>query len=313
MQDTLPQGFIPVMLTPFKDNGDIDFEGLTQLTELYLQAGAAGLFANCLSSEMYELTEDERLAITRHVVEVANGRVPVVATGTFGGAIAEQAEFAKKIYETGIQAVIVITSLLADADESDEVFMERMNELLHLTPGVIYGLYECPVPYKRLVRAKDLGELAATGRVVYHKDTSLDIDNVKGKIAATQGQRFGVYDAYMEHAVASLQAGSAGLSCIQGNFFPEIIVWLCANYNNPDQQASVARVQQMLIETMPVIHYAYPTVAKYYLQKRGFPISLYTRRKVEECTAEVKTEVDALYERVEALSTELGISAKTSS
>ena len=313
MQDTLPQGFIPVMLTPFKDNGDIDFEGLTQLTELYLQAGAAGLFANCLSSEMYELTEDERLAITRHVVEVANGRVPVVATGTFGGAIAEQAEFAKKIYATGIQAVIVITSLLADADESDEVFMERMNELLHLTPGVIYGLYECPVPYKRLVRAKDLGELAATGRVVYHKDTSLDIDNVKSKIAATQGQRFGVYDAYMEHAVASLQAGSAGLSCIQGNFFPEIIVWLCANYNNPDQQASVARVQQMLIETMPVIHYAYPTVAKYYLQKRGFPISLYTRRKVEECTAEVKTEVDALYERVEALSTELAISAKTSS
>jgi 4-hydroxy-tetrahydrodipicolinate synthase len=313
MQDTLPQGFIPVMLTPFKDNGDIDFEGLTQLTELYLQAGAAGLFANCLSSEMYELTEDERLAITRHVVEVANGRVPVVATGTFGGAIAEQAEFAKKIYATGIQAVIVITSLLADADESDEVFMERMNELLHLTPGVIYGLYECPVPYKRLVRAKDLGELAATGRVVYHKDTSLDIDNVKSKIAATQGQRFGVYDAYMEHAVASLQAGSAGLSCIQGNFFPEIIVWLCANYNNPDQQASVARVQQLLIETMPVIHYAYPTVAKYYLQKRGFPISLYTRRKVEECTAEVKTEVDALYERVEALSTELGISAKTSS
>ena len=118
MQDTLPQGFIPVMLTPFKANGEIDFDGLTQLTELYLQAGAAGLFANCLSSEMYELTEDERLAITRHVVEVANGRVPVVATGTFGGPIAEQAEFAKKIYATGIQAVIVITSLLADANES---------------------------------------------------------------------------------------------------------------------------------------------------------------------------------------------------
>ena len=95
---------------------------------------------------------------------------------------------------------------------------------------------------------------------------------------------------------------------MQGNFFPEVIVWLCANYNNPDQQAGIARVQQLLIDTMPVIHYAYPTVAKYYLQKRGFPISLYTRRKVEECTAEVKTEVDALYGRVEALAKELGIS-----
>lgn len=134
MQNSLPQGFIPVMLTPFKENGEIDFEGLTKLTEFYLEAGAAGLFANCLSSEMYELTEEERIAITKHVVDVANGRVPVVATGTFGGPMAEQAKFAKKIYGTGIQAVIVITSLIATADESDAIFMERMHELLQLTP-----------------------------------------------------------------------------------------------------------------------------------------------------------------------------------
>jgi 4-hydroxy-tetrahydrodipicolinate synthase len=307
MQTSLPQGFIPVMLTPFLENGDIDFDGLTKLTEFYLEAGAAGLFANCLSSEMYELSEDERLAITKHVVDVANGRVPVVATGTFGGPIAEQAEFVKKIHATGIQAVIVITSLIATAEESDEVFMTRMHELLRLTPGVSFGLYECPVPYKRLVTAENLGELAATGRVIYHKDTSLDIENVKAKIAATQGRIFGVYDAYMEHAAASLKAGSAGLSCIQGNFFPEVIVWLCNNYNNPEQQAGVERVQKLLIDTMPVIHYAYPTVAKYYLQKRGFPISLYTRRKVETCTEEVKAEVDELFELVNAVSKELGI------
>ena len=307
MQTSLPQGFIPVMLTPFLENGNIDFDGLTKLTEFYLEAGAAGLFANCLSSEMYELSEDERLAITKHVVDAANGRVPVVATGTFGGPIAEQAEFVKKIYATGIQAVIVITSLIATAEESDEVFMARMHELLSLTPGVSFGLYECPVPYKRLVTAENLGELAATGRVIYHKDTSLDIENVKAKIAATQGHVFGVYDAYMEHAAASLKAGSAGLSCIQGNFFPEVIVWLCNNYNNPEQQAGVEKVQQLLIDTMPVIHYAYPTVAKYYLQKRGFPISLYTRRKVETCTEEVKAEVDELFELVSAVSKEVRI------
>ncbi|RDB02693.1 dihydrodipicolinate synthase family protein [Runella aurantiaca] len=311
MQNSLPQGFIPVMLTPFKENGEIDFEGLTKLTEFYLEAGAAGLFANCLSSEMYELSEDERIAITKHVVDVANGRVPVVATGTFGGPIAEQAEFAKKIYGTGIQAVIVITSLIATADESDAIFMERMHELLQLTPGVSYGLYECPVPYKRLVSAENLGELAATGRVIYHKDTSLDIENVKAKIAATEGQVFGVYDAYMEHAVASLKAGSAGLSCIQGNFFPELIVWLCNNFNEPTQQDKVQRVQQLLIDTMPVIHYAYPTVAKYYLQKRGFPISLYTRRKVEVLTEVEKANADELLEIVNALSQEIEVASLT--
>jgi len=307
MQSSLPQGFIPVMLTPFKDNGKVDYDGLTKLTEFYLNAGAAGLFANCLSSEMYELSEEERLAVTQHVVNVANGRVPVVATGTFGGPIVSQAEFAKKIYATGIEAVIVITSLIAEAHESDEVFMERMHQLLDLTPGVFFGLYECPIPYKRLITAENLGILAATGRVVYHKDTSLDIENVKAKIAATKDHVFGVYDAYMEHAVASLKAGSAGLSCIQGNFFPELIVWLCQNFDKPDQQIGVQRIQELLIQTMPVIHYAYPTVAKYYLQKRGLPISLHTRRKVEPYTEEVMVEVDALFAKVSALSKELGI------
>ncbi|RZJ89994.1 MAG: dihydrodipicolinate synthase family protein, partial [Chryseobacterium sp.] len=55
------KGFIPVMLTPFLSNGNIDYPALTQLTEIYLQAGASGLFANCLSSEMFELSDEERI------------------------------------------------------------------------------------------------------------------------------------------------------------------------------------------------------------------------------------------------------------
>src|SRR3982750_2568722 len=98
--------FIPVMLTPFKANGEVDYNGLTRLTEYYLKAGAQGLFANCLSSEMYELTEEERLQVIKHVVKVANGAAPVVATGTFQGSLNQQAEFIKRIYDLGTQAVI---------------------------------------------------------------------------------------------------------------------------------------------------------------------------------------------------------------
>src|SRR4051812_12053499 len=106
------KGFIPVMLTPFKDNGDIDYNMLTQLTEMYLQAGATGVFANCLSSEMFELNNDERLQIIKHVIKTVNGAVSVVATGTFGGPVSQQADFVKKVHDAGAAAVIVITSLL---------------------------------------------------------------------------------------------------------------------------------------------------------------------------------------------------------
>lgn len=306
---SLPQGFIPVMLTPFLESGEVDYEGLKTLTEFYLQAGSAGLFANCLSSEMYELTEQERIDVTKTVVEQVAGRVPVVATGTFGGPIAEQAEFVKRIYKTGIDAVIVISGLMAAENESDEVFLKNAKELISLTGDIPLGFYECPVPYKRLINSEVLKELVETGRVVYHKDTCLDLEEVKRRIIAARGYQFGLYDAYMVNAVASLRAGAAGLSCIQGNIYPELIVWICDNFNNAEKADEVKKVQEFFVNSMDVVHAAYPIIAKYSLQKRGFPISTYTRREVGELTDELKTQMDELLVEIEKLQGDLGITS----
>jgi 4-hydroxy-tetrahydrodipicolinate synthase len=289
------KGFIPVMLTPFKDNGAIDYNALTELTEVYLQAGAAGMFANCLSSEMFELTPEERIGIIKHVIKVVNGAVPVVATGTFGGPIPQQADFVKQVNDCGTDAVILITGLLADENEPDTVFNDRVFELLNATENIPVGFYECPVPYKRLLSPQQLISFVDTGRVIYHKDTCLDIELVKQKLkAGTNHPQFGLYDAYMVHAVQSLRAGSAGLSCIQGNFFPELIVWLCDNFDNLALKDQVDIVQQFLIDTMGVIHHVYPVVAKYFLHRRGLKISTFTRRNVGVLSVDIRKQVQQL-------------------
>lgn len=293
------------MLTPFKDNGYIDFVALTKLTEFYLEAGAAGLFANCLSSEMFELNDQERIQAIEQVVKVTNSTVPVVATGTFGGTIEKQADFVKKVYDTGIDAVILITGLLAKENDSTEVFNERVFQLLNLTQNIPLGFYECPVPYKRLLSAQQLQLFVDTGRVIYHKDTCLDLEQIKEKLRLTSNPNFGLYDAYMVHAVASLKAGSSGLSCIQGNFFPELIVWLCDHYDDDNQQEEVARVQQFLIDNMDVMHNVYPVVSKYFLQKRGFNISTFTRRKVGTFTPGITHEIETLFDDYTQLKDEM--------
>jgi 4-hydroxy-tetrahydrodipicolinate synthase len=304
------KGFIPVMLTPFKSDGAIDYDVLTQLTEFYLEAGAAGLFANCLSSEMYELEPDERLKSIKHVISVAKGRVPVVATGTFGGPLGEQAEFIKKVGDLGADAVIMITSLLAGKDEEDAVFNQRVYELLNLTKNVPLGFYECPEPYKRLLTPGQLSEFAATGRIIYHKDTSLDINQVRQKVKAGEiNHHFGLYDAYMGHAVESLKAGSAGLSCIQGNFFPELIVWLCNNYANKALESEVITVQDFFTNHMDVMHHMYPTIAKYMLAKRGLDISIFTRRKVGMFSPIVRGDMDDLYKSYNRLANQIELKA----
>lgn len=306
MKENVQAAFIPVMLTPFKENGAIDLDGLTQLTQLYLESGAKGLFANCQSSEMFQLSNEERLLIVSHILKIADGRVPVVAVGNFGKTIAAQAEFIQKIYDTGVKAVIIVTGLVAGQDESNEIFDERIFELFKMTGNIPLGFYECPEPYKRILTAEQLKKFVATGRVIYHKDTCLDIEMIKQKINVTKNiASFGLYDAYAVNAVASLKSGAAGVSCIQGNFFPELIVWLCNHFNDRDSVEQVMKVQQFLADHMEVIHHAYPTVAKYYLQKRGVPISTFTRTATEDFTAEVKNKVDCLFNEYQLLRNEL--------
>jgi len=301
------KGFIAVMLTPFLSNGNIDYPALTQLTEIYLQAGSSGLFANCLSSEMFELSGKERIQAIKHVIKVVNGAVPVVATGTFGGAIAEQADFVKEVSDTGVEAVIAITSLLAEENEPDEVFNERVFDLLNQTDKIPLGFYECPVPYKRVLKPQQLADFVSTGRVIYHKDTCLDLGQIKEKLKLTDGKTFGLYDAYIVHAVESLKAGASGLSCIQGNYFPELIVWLCDHYNDEAFKGEVQVVQQFLIDNMDVMHNVYPVVSKYFLQKRGLNISTFTRRNVGSFTPTVVKEVETLFDDYTSLRNNLNI------
>jgi len=301
------KGFIPVMLTPFLDNGNIDYAALTELTEIYLMAGASGLFANCLSSEMFELTDTERISAIKHVMKVVNRAVPVVATGTFGGPICKQADFVKAVHDTGVEAVIAITSLLADEADNDATFEANVFDLLHQTGQIPLGFYECPVPYKRIIKPTQLANFVSTGRVIYHKDTSLDINQIKQKLQYTSGYKFGLYDAYMGHAVDSLKAGSAGLSCIQGNYFPELIVWLCDHFDDEKLKYEIAAVQQFLIDNMEVMHNVYPIVSKYFLQKRGLNIGTFTRRNVGTLTNTVVKNVEALYDDYTVLRNNLNI------
>jgi 4-hydroxy-tetrahydrodipicolinate synthase len=190
--------------------------------------------------------------------------------------------------------VIILNNQLVTEDETDDLFTERMQEWLALTPEIPFGIYECPVPYKRLVSIPVLEQLLETGRLVYHKDTSLKIDEVRAKLKTGENYVFGLYDAYIEHAMDSLSSGAKGLSCIQGNYFPDLIVKLCAA---PEKHAEI---QEFFSAHMELMHQSYPTSAKYVLQKMGFPINLETRRKVAELTPEIKLQLDALIEEYHA-------------
>jgi 4-hydroxy-tetrahydrodipicolinate synthase len=306
----LEKKFVPVMITPFNLKAKLDFEAVDRLIDFYLAAGVKGFFANCLSSEMYSISEDERLELTSHIVQYVRGRVPIVATGSFGLTIEDKAEFTKKIYATGIDAVILITGHFANVDDSDEVLLKNFKKFISLTPGIPLGMYECPAPYKRILTAEVFKTLLETGRFVYHKDTSIQQEQVKAKLDIVKELNiptFEFYDAHTPNASFGVRNGSKGMSSISGNFYPEILVWMVNNAANPAMKEKVDWLQEQLISVDPLIHVAYPMSAKYFLRKRGLPVRTISRAHALELTPEQRQTLDEIHDKFLMWCKELGI------
>jgi 4-hydroxy-tetrahydrodipicolinate synthase len=290
--------FVPVMITPFNLKAKVDLDALSRLIDFYLAAGVKGFFANCLSSEMFSISEDERLEITRHIVDYVKGAVPIVATGSFGLTIEDKAEFTQKIFDTGIDAAIMITGHFANVEDTDEVLVRNLEKMFALTGNIPLGMYECPAPYKRIISAPVFKQLLGSNRLVYHKDTSITHESVRAKLEIVKGLKNNVlefYDAHSPNAMNSLQWGAKGMSSISGNFYPEILVWMCRNANDPDKQEDVKWLQSEITRVDPLIHQAYPMSAKYFLQKRGLPLRTISRSFALELTPDQKKTLDQIH------------------
>jgi len=299
--------FVPVMITPFTTDLKIDYTGLSSLIDLYLASGAKGLFANCLSSEMYQLTDDERLSLVKHVVKHVKGAVPIVATGSFGSDVKSQADFAKKMHQTGVNGVILITSHFATKEESDAVMMSNLDKFFAKTEGIPMGTYECPSPYKRILTPETFRYLVGSNRITYHKDTTLDIAKIKVKLDLCAGTRLEFYDAHAPNAVFSLQNGAKGLSCIAGNFYPEIFAWMCANVNDSSKASGVRWLQDEMTRLDDVVGNGYSLSARYFLNKRGLNLQLASRASKVPLSAEQKKTLDETYKTVQQWHERLGI------
>eukprot|EP00051_Salpingoeca_urceolata_P032602 m.16489 g.16489 ORF g.16489 m.16489 type:complete len:318 (+) comp5264_c0_seq1:1892-2845(+) len=307
----LPRGVFPTMITPFTADGkEVDYAVLDALTDWYIASGCTGLFAVCQSSEMYELSPAERLEVARRVVAKAAGRVPVVASGTFGGTMAEQAEFVKSMSKI-VTAVVVLVNQVAGEDEPEETWVANAKELLALTGDIPLGLYECPKPYHRLLKPETLAWCAGTGRFLFHKDTCCVKAGIAAKLAALPADcPFAFYNANAATLKYSLELGGAGFSGISANFYPQLLAWLCSNPSHPEAD----HVQDFLAVVENVVMYKYPTSAKMFLAilaGSSLPITPACRAVQNTFSEEETTKLGALRSLVANLCARIDIDIKT--
>ena len=93
------RGILPIVATPFANQGELDESALARVVDFCLDCGAHGLVWPAVASEFYALSEEERRRGVRVVLEAAGGRVPVVA-----GVAASSSRVAAALTEDAITA-----------------------------------------------------------------------------------------------------------------------------------------------------------------------------------------------------------------
>ena len=105
--EALFRGCATALITPFRD-GEVDYPALDALVESQIAAGIDGLVAAGTTGEPATMTWEEHLAVIRRVVDVAHGRVQVIA-GTGSNCTREAVDAARMSKEFGADAQLVVT------------------------------------------------------------------------------------------------------------------------------------------------------------------------------------------------------------
>ena len=269
-------GIFPVVLTPFDAMNRIDWEGYGRLLDWYIENGSQGLFAVCQSSEMQLLTLEERRDLARFTVEHVRGRVPVVASGHISDAVADQKEELRAIAGTGVDAVVFVTNRFAGPDDPEGTLLARMQDLMAALPGeTVFGLYECPAPYRRLLTDAELRWCAESGRFAFLKDVACDLAVVKRRIALTKGTPLAINNANAATAWPVMQAGGAGFSGVMNNFHPDLYRWLFDHGARHPEEA--AELDTFLVLSAMCEAFGYPKLAKRFHVRRGTFASEHSR------------------------------------
>lgn len=285
------------MITPYKKDGTIDFNMAEKYVDWYFESGINGIFSVCQSSEIFYLSEQEKATLNQRVyqrakaLEKKHGKpFTVVSSGHTSDSLEAQAKELNAVYQSGTDALILITNRLDPNNEGDDVFIKNAENLLKMLPAdAKLGLYECPHPYKRLVTPKILDWCLSTDRFYYMKDTCCDATLIKERCDQLKGSHFKLLNANCQTLLESMQNGGDGYCGIMCNYHPKLYAWLGENY---EKDLNTAELVQSVIGTFGFteVGLPYPLTAKYHMNLCGLETENIARnRKSEELTEYAKS------------------------
>lgn len=281
------EGVFALLLTPFLEDGAIDWDVYDRYVDWQLGQQSAGLFAVCGSSEMGLLTLEERLKLAERAVQRAQAsHTPVIATANVAplNHLSEHEEELLRMAATGVSAIVLIPP--SELGKDQELLYQYFSRLTSVSPVPVL-LYECPMYRPHLIEASIYGRLVKEEGVIGIKDTTCTLEGIQGKINAGGI----VYQANTPFMLDSIRNGARGIMAITSTAAVSWVqkMWDAGRRDNPDDQRVAEAIHAQLVALDALLGKAYTATAKHLVALQGIPMNTYTRSDRELSPAVAKS------------------------
>lgn len=258
---------VTAMVTPFDNKGNIDFDKTTQLVNYLIENGTDSLVVAGTTGESPTLTTEEKVALFRHVVSIANGRVPVIA-GTGSNNTRASIELTKKAEEAGVDAVMIVAPYYNKPNQ--EGIYQHFKVIAENTslPVMVYN-----IPGRSVVNISvdTIVRLAEIPNIVALKDAGGNLDAMTEVIARTNDE-FLLYSGDDGLTLPVLAIGGAGIVSVASHVIGNEMKEMIAAFEAGDH-AKAAKLHQKLLPVMKGLFAApSPAPVKTALQIKGLDV-----------------------------------------
>ena len=258
-------GSIPALVTPFR-NGAVDKKAFADLVERQIAGGSAALVPVGTTGETSTLSTEEHKDVVRLCVEVAAGRVPVIA-GAGSNATEEAIDLVRHAKAVGADAALVVCPYYNKPNQ-DGLFahFKAINDAVAL-PVFLYN-----VPGRTIVdlMPPTVAALAALPNVIGIKDASDEMERVAlHNHLIAPGTQFIQLSGEDSSALAHRAMGGAGCISVTANVLPEACAAMHAAFEDGDLESARAINERLVLLHRAMFCSPSPGPAKYALSRLG--------------------------------------------
>ncbi len=235
------KGSIVALITPFHEDGSVNFEKLGELLEWHIANSTDGILVLGTTGESTTMTHEEDDAVVKFTMKTVNHRVPVIA-GSGSNDTKTMLEKSRKYADLGVDALLVITPYYNKANEEGMIrhFTTVADNVS--APLILYnvpGRTGCSLSVSAVERLSKhpniIGIKEASGNISYAVSVSRFVN-----------ENFAMYSGNDDMVIPILSLGGSGVISVFANTNPKECHDMVANWMEGKQKEALDIQQKYL-------------------------------------------------------------------